>query len=206
MLLVLASVIIYVTDAKFLCSTSVGIDVSHHNKLNKKDWDDLKKHNVKFVYIKASQGVSYKDPMRYIHTNNAERNGIKYGYYHFFEDNVSPKKQIDNFCNSCGNKDLVSVIDYEPKGFHKNVSFKTRVKRLCQWIDYYYNETKEYPIIYCNPLDAILIKPFVPKQCKFWIGGSCGLGTISQFIKSYRGSELDFDYCRNIPFTEIYDD
>ena len=41
---------------------TLGIDISHHNKITDCDWQYFKDINVKFVFIKASEGASYKDP------------------------------------------------------------------------------------------------------------------------------------------------
>lgn len=85
----------FATDFKLFCQTHTGIDLSHHNNLGENDWKILKNNKkVDFVYIKATQGLSYKDPMRFTHAELAEKNGIAFGYYHFFEDNVSPKLQF----------------------------------------------------------------------------------------------------------------
>ena len=38
-----------------------GIDISHHNKVN---CDEIKKDsNIKFCYMKATEGKSFRDPM-----------------------------------------------------------------------------------------------------------------------------------------------
>ena len=45
-----------------------GIDVSHHNRVN---WERIKKNEaIKFCYIKATEGKSFRDPS-VISTHNA---------------------------------------------------------------------------------------------------------------------------------------
>ena len=45
-----------------------GIDVSHHNRVN---WERIKKNEaIKFCYIKATEGKSFRDPMC-LSTHNA---------------------------------------------------------------------------------------------------------------------------------------
>ncbi|CAN5917476.1 hypothetical protein BH11BAC7_BH11BAC7_37160 [soil metagenome] len=60
-----------------------GIDVSHHNGTI--NWTKVKSAvpHVSFVYIKATQGIGYKDPASAVNANGASAAGIKIGYYHF---------------------------------------------------------------------------------------------------------------------------
>lgn len=59
----------------------LGADISHHN--GNLDWDALSKAGISFVYIKISEGVNTPDKMAKVHAANAQRLGIKIGYYHF---------------------------------------------------------------------------------------------------------------------------
>lgn len=58
-----------------------GIDVS--NWQGYIDYEQVKKSGIEVVYMKASQGTTFKDP--YFETNytNAKANGLKVGFYHF---------------------------------------------------------------------------------------------------------------------------
>lgn len=100
-LLAIFGLYMWASDFKLVSKTHIGIDVSHHNHLTQTDWKKLKARGVEFVYIKASEGKSYKDPDRFIHANNAYANNIYYGYYLFFHDNVSSKKQFNNYMYAC---------------------------------------------------------------------------------------------------------
>lgn len=64
---------------------TLGIDISHYNKITDCDWQYFKDANVKFVFIKASEGASYKDPLRYKHFNKASNYNLYIGAYHFLE-------------------------------------------------------------------------------------------------------------------------
>ena len=48
----------------------------YHNKLTSEDWAQLKSRDIKFVYLKVSEGASYKDPMRFRHYNKAIQHGM----------------------------------------------------------------------------------------------------------------------------------
>ena len=60
-----------------------GIDVSHNN--GSVNWTKVKLSDppISFAYIKATQGVGYKDPTNAINATGAAQAGIKFGYYHF---------------------------------------------------------------------------------------------------------------------------
>ena len=58
-----------------------GIDVSNWQR--NIDYSQVKNAGIQVVYIKASEGTTFKDP--YLETNyrNAKANGLKVGFYHF---------------------------------------------------------------------------------------------------------------------------
>jgi lysozyme len=58
----------------------IGIDLSHHNIPN---WDAIVQAGFSFAYIKISEGVGTQDMQAKTHAENAKKNGLKIGYYHF---------------------------------------------------------------------------------------------------------------------------
>lgn len=59
-----------------------GIDISHHNRV---DWEKIKENEaIKFCYIKATEGKSFRDPMCHKHAKHARENGLHVGLYHYF--------------------------------------------------------------------------------------------------------------------------
>jgi GH25 family lysozyme M1 (1,4-beta-N-acetylmuramidase) len=58
-----------------------GIDVSHHN--GSIDWPSVAADGVKFVYIKATEGITWADPMLDANYKGAKSVGLKVGFYHF---------------------------------------------------------------------------------------------------------------------------
>ena len=182
----------------FLCScgnnTDKGIDLSHHNKLTSSDWTQLESRNIKFVYLKVSEGASYKDPMRYKHYNKAVQHGMHVGTYHFFRDNVSAKSQYFNYENAQGDMSigLLPCIDYEKAGFRKD--FKTRIKILKELNELFYKNYGTYPIIYCDLIEYYKLQSLVPNE--FWISASSPdlkVGIMKQYLDKVNGKTLDFN-------------
>ena len=59
---------------------SVGIDLSHHNEIS--DWSRL---DVDFIYLKATEGTGWVDPLFNEYLKKARRYDIPVGDYHLFE-------------------------------------------------------------------------------------------------------------------------
>ena len=74
-----------------------GIDVSHHN--GTVDWASINlKNNIKFVYIKATQGNRFIDgKFKENWSDSAANKGVHRGAYHFLSANVSGAEQADAF-------------------------------------------------------------------------------------------------------------
>lgn len=182
----------------FLCScgnhNDKGIDLSHHNKLTSSDWEQLESRNIKFVYLKVSEGASYKDPMRFKHYNKAIQHGMYIGTYHFFRDNVSAKSQYVNYEKAQNNMslNLLPCIDYEKTVFKKD--FKTRIRILKELNSLFYNDYGTYPIIYCDLIEYSKLRVLMPNE--FWISASSPdlkVGILKQFSGKVNGKLLDFN-------------
>lgn len=91
----------------------VGIDVSAHN--GEIDFDKVKADGVKFVYIKATEGGTFKDKRFVENVAKAHKAGLKVGAYHFFRFDTPGYIQGLNFVNSLKDRplDLPAVIDIE---------------------------------------------------------------------------------------------
>lgn len=82
----------------------LGIDVSHHQgdidwgQVNRMQIDD---DSVDFVYIKASEGISFTDDKLLQNAAGCEENKIDFGLYHFFKPEFSAKKQAIFFSQKC---------------------------------------------------------------------------------------------------------
>lgn len=97
-----------------------GIDVSHHQ--GKIDWKEVAKDkNIKFVYIKASQGTSIKDKRYEENIKAARRQGIRCGSYHYLSSATSIRAQFRHFQKVIRGhrQDLIPMIDVEREGVRK---------------------------------------------------------------------------------------
>ena len=59
-----------------------GIDISHHQQMI--DWEALKSEYIRFIFIKATEGGDYQDPLFAENCNNAKKTGFVRGAYHFY--------------------------------------------------------------------------------------------------------------------------
>ncbi len=73
----------------------VGVDVSHYQ--NDIDWQKLSKSDVRFAYIKATEGGDYVDPKFQDNWKQAKAAGVPIGGYHFFTRCKSGQEQVKNF-------------------------------------------------------------------------------------------------------------
>lgn len=90
-----------------------GIDVSNHN--GNINFNKVKVEGIECVYIKATEGTTYRD--NYLDTNysNAHYAGLKTGFYHFLVGTSSPETQATNFYNAIKDKssELIPMLDIE---------------------------------------------------------------------------------------------
>lgn len=103
----------------FLC---YGIDVSHHQ--GQIDWNEValssaaSEYPIRFVIMKATEGVSFTDPSYTDNITQARKAGFVCGVYHFFDPGISPLKQAQHYINTVHlNKgDFAPVVDVERTG------------------------------------------------------------------------------------------
>ena len=94
-----------------------GIDVSNYQK--DIDWrTTARDDNIKFVYIKATEGATHKQHRYRRNIENARRHGIKVGSYHFMTTTSSVESQFKNFISVAlpEEQDLVPLLDVEKRG------------------------------------------------------------------------------------------
>jgi lysozyme len=72
-----------------------GIDVSHHQGII--DWARLPAQKVRFVYLKASEGADWVDPLFVSNIASAPPRGIALGAYHYFTLCAPGGAQAANF-------------------------------------------------------------------------------------------------------------
>lgn len=111
-----------------------GIDVSSYQK--DIDWSaTAKDKNIKFVYVKATEGATYRSRHYQYNIENARQYGIHVGAYHFFRPNVPVEKQFLNFTTVVKkeDQDLIPLIDVEVRG--NNLTVKALVDSVLAFAD-----------------------------------------------------------------------
>lgn len=123
-----------------------GIDVSKFQ--GTVNWTKVAKSGkVKFVYIRATEGTSIKDPYYKTNLEKARKAGLKVGSYHVYSSKTTAQSQFANFKSMVPKKkqDLIPVLDIE--GHHSGRLYMARVDMLLDLME------KEYgakPMIYTS--------------------------------------------------------
>jgi len=116
-----------------------GIDVSNYQK--DIDWRTTAKDpNIKYVYIKATEGANHQQH-RYRHNlENARKHGIKVGSYHFLRTSSSIQSQFDNFISVAlrEEQDLVPLLDVETREGWTVKQLQDSVMLFAQMLEDYY--------------------------------------------------------------------
>ena len=124
-----------------------GIDVSSYQ--GRIDWPEVARHGVRFAFIKASVGVTLRDP-RFARTWRAARAaGISRGAYHYFQPNRDGQLQADLFVRTVPLTpgDLPPVLDVEAANFHDVAAMRREVARWLRLVEAHYGVR---PILYSN--------------------------------------------------------
>ena len=112
-----------------------GIDVSKHN--GEIDFEQVRDDDYQFVFIKASEGKTYKDEAFDRNYQQARKAGLMVGAYHFFRKNRTGEEQADNMLEVVKGKtfDLPLVIDLEDDwGNGATVDRKMALERVMDMI------------------------------------------------------------------------
>lgn len=131
-----------------------GLDVSHHNPIL--DWAEVKRQNIHFTYIKATEGITHDDRNYPYNYKLAKENNIKTGSYHFYNFGISGREQAKHFIRvaECQSGDLIPAIDVEhspSNPYSKDPIFiKSVVKELKVMENEMYEHYGVHPIIYTN--------------------------------------------------------
>lgn len=147
-----------------------GIDVSMHN--GDIDFDKVAADSIQFVYIKATEGVTYVDPQFYANYFKSRQAGLAVGVYHFFRFEKNGTLQAENLLNTIKGMsfDLPIVIDVERHGSLASLtvaeeSIPLRLRDMVNALE----KNGFTPIIYCN-MDGykdFYLNGF--EDCRLWI-------------------------------------
>ena len=120
--------------------------------------------NVSYVFIKATEGNSFKDKYFKKHWKNAKKSGIRRGAYHFFRSSKDAETQARHFIRTVGElsaDDLPPVLDIET--IHKGCSYKTLNDKALTWLKTVENHYGRKPIVYSS---ASFINDILCKEIK----------------------------------------
>ena len=98
-------------------NSTIGVDVSAYQA--NIDMNKLKEQNIKFIYIKATEGSKKKDDRFDENWENAKNADLLSGAYHFFSYDSEGRTQAENFINTVGEDikgRLIPVVDVEYYG------------------------------------------------------------------------------------------
>ena len=98
-------------------NSTIGVDVSAY-QVNI-DMNKLKEQNIKFIYIKATEGSKKQDDRFAQNWENAKNANLLSGAYHFFSYDSEGKTQAENFIKTVGEDlegRLLPVADVEYYG------------------------------------------------------------------------------------------
>jgi len=124
-----------------------GIDISRYQKKVDFNLVTTDQKQIKFCFIKATQGLSYEDPRFKRNWREVQNTDLLYGAYHFFS-NKSGKKQAEHFLKVVGHKAgaLQPALDLEKKVSKKQqAKFIDRARKFVETID---KELGRKPFIY----------------------------------------------------------
>ena len=126
----------------------IGIDVSHHQGVI--NWDEVthwNEHPIQFVYIKATEGATFKDPRYAKNLAAAREEGFKVGSYHFFRCGSTAEAQFENIKKTVkkDQQDLRIIVDIEVIKRKNIKQYKPRFKKLLLLLEKHYGHK---PIIY----------------------------------------------------------
>ena len=125
-----------------------GIDLSSHN--GKVDFEKVYADSIRFVYLKSTEGASFRDRRFGVNFENARKTGIAIGAYHFFRYDVNGTLQAQNFLASLEGRtlDLPLAVDVEKDG-NPDTQQDMVISRLQEMLNYL--EERNIPvIIYTN--------------------------------------------------------
>ncbi len=107
-----------------------GIDLSAHNGVP--DFDSIAASGIDFVYLKASEGIAFRDPVFMRNYASARHAGIAVGAYHFFRFDCDGRRQALNALRATEGctLDLPIAIDVEESGNPAQFSTEIVVGRL----------------------------------------------------------------------------
>jgi len=123
-----------------------GIDISSHQGYI--DWAKVSSDkDICFVYIKATEGATYRSPHYAHNITQARRYGLLVGSYHYITTTSTIDEQFDNFSRFAlkSVQDLIPMLDVEVRGDWSRSQLIDSVGKFCQLVEEHYGVQ---PMIY----------------------------------------------------------
>ncbi len=153
-------------------NSTIGVDISSYQA--DVDMEKLKEQDIRFVYIKASEGSKLQDDKFAANWENALKAGLPSGAYHFFSFDSPGSTQAENFIKAVGDDikgRLLPVVDVEYYGDkEKNPPEKEDVIReLTVFLNAVEDKYGVKPMIYTGAgIYEKYLSDLAPEY-KFWI-------------------------------------
>ena len=149
-----------------------GIDVSKWQR--KINWAEVAAARpdepcISFAFIKASEGKTLSDRYFSYNMENARKNGVICGAYHYYKPNVNSAEQAKNFISlvDLQKGDLPPVLDIEEESPYGNENMRKGIKNWLQLVEKQYGMK---PIIYTsNSFHKDFLSGDDFKDYPFWI-------------------------------------
>ena len=129
-----------------------GFDISSHN--GDINFKAAVSDGMEFVWIKATEGVTFKDKRFTANHEKAGKAGLKRGAYHFFRFDKDGVEQAINLLETIGDRalELVVAIDIESSGNPEGINEELIKERIASMVEYL-NLRGLAPTLYCNKAD-----------------------------------------------------
>ncbi len=140
-----------------------GIDVSHHNNLDK-ILSIIDKPD--FCIIKATEGKTYEDPMLDKNIRTCLKKKITLGFYHYARPELNnPIDECKNFLDKtqfyAGN--AIYALDWEDKALNYPIKWAR------EFLNYFYYSTGVKPLIYTSAWYTSKLKPLLDDNVGLWV-------------------------------------
>jgi len=145
-----------------------GIDVSHFQGTIA--WSELAASEIRFGFIKATEGAGYVDPKFAANWLGARTAGVTRGAYHFFRPAIPAQTQAESFLRTVGTLqpgDLPPVLDLEAPAAWSQLAVADRVARVIAWLETVEKRSGATPIVYLSPSFAGEVLKNAPSLARF---------------------------------------
>lgn len=159
-----------------------GVDVSGYNPGT--DWNEVFKSGISFAFIKATEGLTYTNPLFSSDMAHSKSSGLLVGAYHFFHPHDDPTHQAQHFLNVIGELgpgDLPPVMDWE---VHE-LTVVQEIKNAVIFLNYVSHVSGKTPIIYSSPSYINELGNPMLSQYPLWLADYAKKPTIPQPWSNY---------------------